>query len=343
MPRPYHQLLPVLFKRFSVASAARTLMPTLAYYARRPALPPSPKPALFTMNILPPMMTVWHHCARKHLGDRADIVIFDCSGRLRAEEFPGARVQKFLNLYAATKSDEFLRCVARHRKIGWLCDDDVFFVSPEAADVVERELAKPKTASVSLRPRTWWEFVIDGKTYLPSSSYCIAFNREIFVEREHLSLAPAPGNPHRATGTNKPPGRYDTGDKANELLLQKGYRCFIAPKEVERRCITGFSGMSGAVMLLWHFRRTEQVLEYFRGPPKKQWSGNVLHGLLSAMLAARTIQECYEKLKGRPYPLPSLPSRGDLEKLRREHEPYLREGQHFTWIDEASERLRRAL
>src|SRR5438105_15853083 len=110
------------------------------------------------MNILPPMMTVWHHCARKYVGDAVDMVIFDCSGRLDPAEFPGARVQKFLNLYAATKSDEFLRHVARRRRIGWICDDDMFLLDAAAGDIVERELAVPNTASISCRPREWRHF-----------------------------------------------------------------------------------------------------------------------------------------------------------------------------------------
>src|SRR3989344_9029202 len=100
MSRPYHKLLSYAFKRFSLQSAARTLMPTVGYYLGRKPLPPSHKPALFTMNILPPMMTVWYHFVRKYLGDRVDTVIFDCSGRLDPKEFSHARVQKFLNFYA---------------------------------------------------------------------------------------------------------------------------------------------------------------------------------------------------------------------------------------------------
>lgn len=340
-PRP-HQLLQTLFKRFSVSSAKRTLLPTLGHCLRRPVLPPSDKPALFTMNILPPMMTVWHHCVRKYLGDRVDTVIFDCSGKLDPQEFPGARVQKFLNLYAATKCDIFLRRIAKHRRIGWLCDDDIFIIHHAAADLVERELAVPNTASLSFRPRMWWHFAIDGKAHPVSGSYCIAFNREIFVEREHLSLAPAGDNPHPAD-IGRPPLRYDTGDKANEILLRKGYRCAIIPKEEETKCITGFSGMSGTVMLLWNFTTPEQTLSFFRDPPVEQWQGNVLYGTFSALLAIHCIQECYTKLKGRPYPLPSLPSFAELEKLRREREPHLGGGRSFRWIDDAGERLKNAL
>jgi len=341
MSKPYHTLLPRLFKRFSMRTSLRTALPTLKYYATRPVLPPSDKPALFTMNILPPMMTVWHHCVRKYLGDRVDTIIFDCSGKLDPKEFPGARVQKFLNLYAATKSDEFLHHIAKNRRIGWICDDDIFPVSERMTDVLTKEFAMPNTASVSFRPRTWWHFDIDGKSHWPSSSYCTAFNRNIFIDKEHLSLAPADGNNHPSTlGIAR---RYDTGDKANEMLLRKGYRCHIIPKEEETKYITGFSGMSGGVMLLWHFKTPEQTLDFFQSAPQEGWRGNVLFGTLSALLAVCTIQDCYTRLKGKPYPLPSLPSRSLLEKLRKEKEPFLREGQSFQWIDDASERLLAAL
>jgi len=337
-----HLLLQSLFKRFSVSTARRTLLPTIGFYLTRPALPPSEKPALFTMNILPPMMTVWHHCVRKYLGDRVDTVMFDCSGKLDPAEFPGARVQKFLNVYAATKSDIFLNRIAKRRRIGWLCDDDIFLINGAAVDRVERELAIPNTASVSFRPRTWWHFEIDGKAYPPSSSYCIAFNREILCDRERLSLAPANGNNH-PSDMGKPPTRYDTFDKANEILLKKGYRCAIVSKETENTYITGFSGMSGTVMLLWHFSTPEETADFFLSQPMEKWQGNVLYGTFSALLAIQCIQECYTKLKGRPYLLPSLPSKKVLWDIRRSCEPHLGDARSFTWIDEAGERLKGAL
>ena len=203
-PRPYYRVLPHAFRLFSLKTAARTAVPTLRYYLKRNPLPPSEKPALFTMNILPPLATVWYHFVRKNLADGVDVTIFDCSGRLEPKDFPGARVQKFLNFYAATKSDEFLRIIARNRRIGWICDDDMFPMSGAMLDVLEREFHDPKTASVSFRPRDWWHFEIDGKSYEPSSSYCIAFNRKILIDRENLSLAPASGNTHPPTLANLP-------------------------------------------------------------------------------------------------------------------------------------------
>lgn len=320
----------------------RTLVPSVAYYLTRPALPTSPKPALFTMNILPPMMTVWHHLVRKNLGDNIDVTVFDCSGRLNAKEFPEFRIQKFLNLYASVKSDEFLYHIAKHRKVGWICDDDVFFLSPNAVQIMQRELAVPNTASVSFRPRNWWHYEIDGKQFEPSGSYCIAFNREIICEKERLTLAPADGNTH-PTNNNKGNRRYDTGDLMNEKLLRKGYRCAIVPEHEREQCTAAFTGLSGAVILLNYFKRPEDVMSYFLAPADGKWSGTFLYGVLCAMLSISTIQELYTTLKGHPYPLPSLPSRTDLEKLRREKLPLIGQGRTFEWVDATSEKLRAAL
>ena len=317
------------------------------------------------MNILPPIMTVWYHLARKALGERVDIVIFDCSGTLKKEDFPNARVLPFLNLYAATKCNTFLYRIARKRTIGWICDDDMFFLNGKAVDHVEEAFRDPTVASVSFRPRGWWHFEFEernGKLYLPchpersgaaqsaaklsrravSSSYCTAINREIFVEKEHLSLAPAEGNTH-PNDAHKPPKRYDTFDLANEQLIRKGYRCIVLPKEVRDECVTGYSAMSAAVMLLWYFKTPEQTLDYLLSPEKKKWRGSVLYSVLGGLLAIGTIQELYERLKGKPYPLPSLPARAALEKVRRDHEPLLGKERSFAWIDETSEKLRNAL
>ena len=340
--RDYVHLLPYAFKRFSVLRAFKTILPTMQYYCTRTPLPASDKPALFTMNILSPMMTVWYHLARKYLGDSVDIVIFESSGELERAECPGARVHKFLNFYAATKSEEFLRSIACFRKIGWLCDDDMFFVGPGAVERVEKELTVPRTASVSFRPRTWWEFSIAGRSYPPSSSYCIAYNREILIDRENLSLAPADGNNHRPL-IGKVVKRYDTCDKANEILLQKGYRCAIIEEEERERYVTGFSGMSGAVMLLNYFRNPQETLGYFLSPPQTAWKGGMLPGALSGMLAICTIADLYAKLRGKRYPLPSLPERGELERNRDRFRPLLWTMEPFERVERVSERLRAAL
>ena len=317
------------------------------------------------MNILPPLATAWWHFAKRALGDRVDVTIFDCSGKLDPEKFEGARVQPFLNFYAATKCQEFFCKIGRNRKIVWMCDDDMFLLSQKCVDIVEREFADPNTASVSFRPRPWWEFQLDhrgkpsasprvispeaaakgeivsrGDTRHPvSSSYCTAVNRHIFCEKEKLSLSPVKGNPH-PTLDGKKPKSYDTFDKANEILLQKGYKCVVVPEDERSECVTGFSGMSNGVMLLNYFKTPEQTIEYFLTPAKDKWQGTVLHDAFGAMLAIDVVQDLYEKITGERYPLPSLPSHEELMKIRGEHEGLLREGKSWGWVDEVATRLR---
>ena len=334
----YVRLLPYAFKKFSICSAWRTALPTVQYYLKRPALPASTKPALFTMNILPPMATVWYYMVQKHLGSAVDTVIFDCSGKLNASDFPGARVQKFVNMYAATKSDEFIRNIAKNRKIAWICDDDMFPMSSKMIDVLEREFATPNTACVSFRPRLWWHFEIEGKQYQPCSSYCTAFSRDILWEKERLSLRPVNGNTH-PSHIGKPPQRYDTCDKANEILLQKNYRCYIVPQAEEHQYYTGFSGVSGAVMLLYYYKNPQKILDYYQAPPNSQWSGNMLFGTLQAMLSISVIQEVYTKITGKEYPLPSLPSRATLEEILESKKQYLRPDQDIHQVYKTRERL----
>ena len=64
---------------------------------------------------------------------------------------------------------------------------------------------------------------------------------------------------------------------------------------------------------------------------------------LAAMLAVQTVQEAYATITGRRYPLPSLPSRAELDAIRREKEPLLREGQSLRWVDEISAKVLAAL
>ncbi|MBP9750964.1 MAG: hypothetical protein KBC95_03905 [Candidatus Peribacteraceae bacterium] len=331
------------FRKFSLQTALRTGLPSLRYYLTRPALPASDRLPLFTMNILPPMGRVWYHFARKHLGDQVDITIFDCSGRLNPAHFPGATVQPFINLYASAKSDEFLYHIARNRTHGWICDDDVFFVSGESLKVLEREFAVPNTATVSLRARKWWEFDIDGQPHPVSGSYSIAFDRQIFCDKEKLSLAPADGNTHNRSLNGKPLTRYDTGDLSNELLLRRGYRCYVSPDDESKRCLASFSGLSGAVILLWLYKTPEEVLAYLTDPPKEAWGGTMLFGILSAMLAIWTIQDLHAEIFGAPYHLPTLPPREKLQALAAEVTPFLPKELSFQWVEDVRQQLFAAL
>lgn len=340
----YTQTQKNAFKHFSIKSILRCGIPTAMYYVKRPALPGSEKPALFTMNILPPLARVWFHFAKRAVGDKADIVIFDSSGKLDPKDFPGARVQKFINLYAATKSNEFLRSIAKHRRIGWLCDDDVFLIGNTIVERIEEELSKPNTASLSFLPRPWWYFEIDGKTYEPSSSYCVAMNREMVINKEHLSMSPAEGNTHPCYDAERNgKRRYDTFDKANEILLKKGYNCKVIPKEERNTYIAEFHGVSNAVVLLEYFKCPEQMLRFFKGRTKEQWKGSILFRALAGLLTITAIQDLHKEITGSMYPLPSLPSPQELADIRKCAEPYLNESHDFANIDRIAAKLKNAL
>jgi len=343
MKRTYYELLPYVFKRFSLLRTLRTGAPTLAYWATRKPLPASEKPALFTMNIMPPMMTVWYHLVQKNLGDTVDVTIFDCSGTLKKSDFPKARVQKYINVYAATKSDEFLYHIAKQRKIGWVCDDDMFILSNTCLDVINDTFKDPNTASLSFRPRNWWHFAIDGKEYEPSSSYSIVINRDIYCDKEKLSLSPCNGNNHAVSHIGKEVKRYDTFDHANEQLIRKGYTCAIVPEDKRNKLVTGFSGVSSAVMLLWYFRNVKQTMEYLEGPEDRSWAGNTMFTILSGLRAVSYMQQMHEQITGEPYVIRSMPSWDTLEALKEKKMPLIRSDQSFEKVDEVAATLRAAL
>ena len=343
MARNYYELIPYVFKRFSLLRALLTGPETALHKLWPRPLEASEKPALFTMNIMPPMMTVWYHLAKKSLGDAVDITIFDCSGAIDKRSFPGARVQKYLNLYAATKSDEFLYRIASKRKVGWVCDDDMFILSSKCLDHIQAAFSDPNTASLSFRPRDWWHFDLDGKKVEPSSSYCIAINREIYCDKELLCMSPANGNNKAVSHIGKEVNRYDTFDKANQLLIEKGYNCKILEEKERKQCTIGFSGSSSAVMLLWYFRNAKQMQDYLESPGDECWAGNTLFTILSGLRAISYMQKMHEQITGQPYILRSMPSRDYLETLKEQKQKLIREDQSFDRVDEVAEVLEKHL
>ena len=341
MPIPYSQVLPRAQKLFSLKSGFRNGLATIRYHTLERPLPPSEKITLFTCNIFPPNVVIWHHLVRKYFGDQVDTVIFDCSGNLDPSLVPGAKVHRYINAMHPTKIDVFLKKSARNRKLVWICDDDVFPINSKALDVLQKEFATPNTATVSLRPRTWWHFDIDGKEYEPSGSYCVALNKEIF-DKENLNAQSADGNEH-PTHTGKGRRRYDTLDKANEELLERGYRCAIVKKEIRDVCMSGFDGTSGGALLLDHLKSKEEVLRLFTEPPKEQWGGTLLFGIFKTMFTIHEIQKLYTQIIGTPYSLPTLPDLDDLKEIHKTIEPYLRHGQSLIEIEETSKLIMEAI
>ncbi|MDD5469257.1 MAG: hypothetical protein PHO92_00435 [Candidatus Peribacteraceae bacterium] len=342
MPTAYSDVLPRAQKLFTLRSIARNALATAHYHTLEKPLPPSEKLTLFTCNIFPPNVVVWHHLVRKYFGDRVETFIFDCSGDLDPKLVPGAKVHKYFNAMHPTKIDVFLRRSARHRKCIWICDDDIFPISDRALDVLSQEFAVPNTATVSLHPRNWWHFAIKGKEYEASGSYCVVLDRDIFVEKEHLNAQSADGNVHPAHN-GKGCRRYDTLDKANETLLMRGYRCAVVGKEKRDACMRGFDGTSGGALLLWYLGSKEKVLRFFNEPKDEQWGGNLLFGLLNSLFAIHEIQKIYAHITGSPYPLPALPKMADLEQIRKRTEPHLAHGRSYGEVEETGKSIAASL
>ena len=334
----YSRVLPRAQKLFSAKMAVKNALPTLNYNLFSNQLEPSDKITLFTSNIFPPLATLWYHFVQKYLGDKVEMFIFDCSGKLDPHDFPNVRMQKYVNAMHPTKIDAFLKKSTANRDIIWICDDDLFPISNNSIDILKQEFSKQKTVMVSFRPRTWWHFDIDGKEIEPCGSYCTAINRDTFVNKEHLSARTADNNPHPSK-LGKKNMRYDTLDKANEDLIMRGYKCTVVEEKERDECICGFDGTSGGALLLDYFKSPKSVIKHLNKPPDEKWKGTVLHGTLKSLLQISAVQNMYTELMGRPYPLLAMPHRSELDAIRERVEPFIPFETAFNSIDLAEKKL----
>jgi hypothetical protein len=107
--------------------------------------------------------------------------------------------------------------------------------------------------------------------------------------------------------------------------------------------VTGFSGVSSAVMLLWYFRSSKKMMEYLEEPADEAWRGNTLFTVLSGLRAINYMQQMHEEITGKPYALRSMPSWDTLEALREKKTPLIRKKQSFERVDEVAAILKNSL
>ncbi|MCP4400621.1 MAG: hypothetical protein GY801_25390 [bacterium] len=200
------------------------------------------KPTVMAFSLSQDYARLWLHFAQKYLGcGQWDFLIVDCSGDIDASKLEHARVIRFLNLYHGKKIDVFIRKVIRS-DIFFQCDDDRFLVKNVEDEL--QYLQDQNTPVVSLRPRSWWKFAIDGKEYQPMGSYALLFKRKFFLEH-NLIFQPPKGIQSQykvfAPGVKHQPN-YDTADYANEKLLLGGYNVEILS---EKEYTVGFDGLGG--------------------------------------------------------------------------------------------------
>ena len=205
------------------------------------------KPTAMVFSISEDYARVWLYFARKFLErDQWHFLIVDSSGELDPAKLEDCQTLRFLNIYHGRKIDIFLRKVLQSDTV-FLCDDDQYVV----ADMTEHlsTLEKPTTPVVSLRPRSWWRFRIDGREYLPMGSYALLFKRGVFLQNNLRFQSPKGlKSSHKVFPPDvKTQLSYDTADYANEQLLLAGYHVETIQKNSP---LLGFSGMSGPRILL---------------------------------------------------------------------------------------------
>lgn len=247
--------------RFTLLHAPYTVFQTCALLLGIRRFPSTyNRPLAITFSISEDYARLWlWHIQRALPAREWDYVVVDCAGTMRARNFPGAQIVRFMNLPHGNKIDIFLRKCITAREV-FICDDDTYCV--RSLDAERALLALPRTAVVSLRPRVAYRIQHDGVLHLPMGTYALLINRETIV-RENIRFRSPRGDSHRRV-FNRPPGSknnlsFDTGDYANERLLELGY----AVRHGETGGVTGFFGLTQPRLLLECYskkRITESIL-----------------------------------------------------------------------------------
>lgn len=202
---------------------------------------------MMTCSISEDYARIWLYFARATLrADQWDFVIVDSAGDMDPAKLQGSRVIRFLNLRHGTKVDVFARKVLQANVV-FLCDDDMYLLRDVAEPLSCFD--DPNTPIVSLYPRQWWRFHINGQQYPPMGSFAILFQRP-FLLRHRLKfqspdIVPAygvvnPGLPQSLPG-------YDMADYMHEQLLLQGYRVAVL---TDNTYVLGFKGLSDKRILL---------------------------------------------------------------------------------------------
>jgi hypothetical protein len=195
---------------------------------------------IFTCSVYADLTRVWYHFVQRYTRrPRVSVLIYDCGARLTPTDFAGATIVRRPNLDHGRNIDHAVQVAVTPRM--FLTDDDSFVVDARAEPTAARLLRPRRTAAVTFRPRTWWQFEIDGRHHPVMGTNALVFKPEIF-RRERLSFRQRPASdPSIRNGLD---GRYDTGDHANEALLRRGYAVVVPDATVREAMVVGYSGVS---------------------------------------------------------------------------------------------------
>ncbi len=251
------------------------------------------RPLVLTSSISEDYARLWLFFARRALpADRWDFLIVDSAGDMEPAKLGGATVVRYLNVYHGRKIDTLLRRTVRAETV-FLCDDDKYLTGDVTSFAADLEDAR--TPVVSLAPRAWWKFRIEGREYLPMGSYALLLKRSAWLDLD-LRLESPRGleSPYRIfPPTAKPQTSYDTADYANEQLLLQGYRV-VTRSDVA--ALTGFDGLSAPRVLLMHrgkayVKKALLQAEHFR-------DGSINGAVMKAMYGMVKIERLYRAIFG---------------------------------------------
>jgi len=248
MPLPLWQMLPKAIRWFNYQySLPRVAWESMKIFAGLTRYGEDSLPLIMTTSISEDYARLWLYFAQKHLrAQEWQFLIVDSAGDMDVSKFKGCQVIRFLNVYHGQKVDLLLRKLITSNTV-FLCDDDRYLVS-EISEYFQY-LEDTDTPIVSLAPRNWWTFSIDGQEFLPMGSYALLFKRHVLLEHQLKFQSPANlVSPYKVFPENvKPQPAYDTADYMNEQLLLKKKRIVTVPNY---QGLLGFDGLSGRRILL---------------------------------------------------------------------------------------------
>lgn len=276
---PLWTSIPSAIRRLNRATLFRTVVPTIFSFAGFRRIGSVDRPCVLTCSVWEDQARLWYRFVERYIDRSAwDIVIVDSTGRFQSSHFPNATLLRLANVYHGKRLDWLFYRILAHGIVLCLDDDKCLLSCPDA---FLQLFKNPKVAAVSLQPRLWWHFEIDGIRHEPMGSYAVMLDRRLLT-RHRLSLRPSPAvNRYRVShaGTKSQPS-FDTADLANLRLLQLGYDVITVDDPV----VMGFDGMTAPRVLARYRGRAYVRSALWIAPHFRQGSTNgaVLRGLYCA-------------------------------------------------------------
>lgn len=292
----------------------------------------SAKMTILTFTVFPQLARIWHHvmlpvfAELKKAGYDNEVIMVDCCGDLKAGDFPGVRILRFINFRHYHKLDYFIKHFTGSG-LAWISDDDCFVFSPRPVAAACELLKKdPKLAAYSLYPRREWKFNIGGVAHRPMGSYSLLVRPDL-IKKMGLTFVPSrAGNPHNGRG-------YDTCDNMNEAFLTKGYTVGEIGEKVKDEmvsCLRAGSSWKPAASCL----SKKALAGFFKNPSNHN---KTLRYTIGSFYTAAHVAEIYNELfRGESW-APVFTRAELLEYAGSINDPALREyiNEEYRWADEA--------